>query len=172
MISIRPEQPDDYPTIYEINRAAFDGEVEARLINNLRGTQAFIPELSLVALLDGKVIGHILFSWVHVETDSKRTPVISLAPMAVLPEHQNQGIGSLLVREGLKRCRDLGYGIVVLVGHANYYPRFGFAAAKEKGLKLPFEAPDEAFMVCELVPHALEGITGTIVYPPEFSDAG
>jgi len=171
VISIRPEQPDDYQTIYEINKAAFDGEVEARLVDNLRRTQAFTPELSLVALLDGKVVGHILFSRVYVERDSRRTPVISLAPMAVLPEHQNKGIGSQLVREGMRKCRELGHGAIVLVGHANYYPRFGFSPAKAKGLKLPFEAPDEAFMVCELVPHALDGITGTMVYPPEFSSA-
>jgi putative acetyltransferase len=87
-----------------------------------------------------------------------------------LPKHQRQGIGSLLVREGLIKCKELGYKAVILVGHPDYYPRFGFSPAKEKGLKLPFDAPDEAFMVFEIVPHALEGIKGMVVYPPEFAE--
>jgi len=170
MITIRAEQPGDYKKIHDINQAAFTEEFEARLVDSLRTSPAYIPELSLVAMQDDEIVGHILLSTVHVEEGAKRTPVISLAPMAVLPKYQNRGIGSMLVREGLRRCKEMGHGVVVLVGHANYYPRFGFSPAKDRGLSLPFEAPDEAFMVCELVPNALGGITGTIVYPPEFSE--
>jgi len=170
MLTIRPEQTDDHEAITEVNLAAFDGETEARLVENLRKTSAFIPELSLVAVLDGRVVGHILLSIVHIARDSERIPVISLAPMAVLPVHQNQGIGSLLVRAGLEKCRELGHSVVVLVGHPNYYPRFGFTPAGAQGLRLPFETPDEAFMVCELEPGALDRISGEIIYPPEFSE--
>ncbi len=139
-------------------------------MDNLRGTPGFIPELSLVAESDGRVVGHILFSIVHIQSDAVRTPVLALAPMAVRPDCQNQGIGSLLVREGLERCKALGHEAVILVGHANYYPRFGFTPAGEKGLRLPFDAPDEAFMALELVPGALNGVTGTVEYPPEFNE--
>jgi putative acetyltransferase len=170
MPSVRPERPEDRQTIHQINQAAFEGEVEARLVDNLRGTPGFIPELSLVAESDGRVVGHILFSIVHIQSDAGRTPVLALAPMAVTPERQNEGIGSLLVREGLERCKALGYGAVILVGHANYYPRFGFTPAGERGIRLPFEAPDEAFMALELVPGALKGVTGMVEYPPEFNE--
>lgn len=169
-LTIRPEQAGDYEAIAEVNRAAFAGDVEAHLVENLRKTTGFIPELSLVALLGGQVVGHILLSIVHIAGDSGQIPIISLAPMAVLPTHQNQGIGSMLVRTGLGKCRELGYSVVVLVGHPNYYPRFGLTPAGARGLRLPFEAPDEAFMVCELEAGALNGISGEIVYPPEFSE--
>jgi putative acetyltransferase len=170
MLSVRPERPEDRQTIYQINKAAFEGEVEARLVDNLRGTPGFIPELSLVAESDGRVVGHILFSIVHIKSDAGRAPVLALAPMAVTPECQNQAIGSLLVREGLERCKALGHEGVILVGHANYYPRFGFRPAGEKCLRLAFDAPDEAFMALELVPGALDGITGTVEYPPQFNE--
>jgi putative acetyltransferase len=170
MLTIRPEEPSDYPAISEINRRAFGGEFEARLVENLRHTDSFIPKLSLVALQDDRIVGHILFSVVHIQDVAQTTPVFSLAPMAVLPEYQNQGIGSALVREGLQRCRELGYRAVVVLGHPNYYPRFGFILAREKGVKLPFEAPDEACMVLELYPQALEGIQGMVEYPPEFNE--
>jgi putative acetyltransferase len=170
VITIRPEKPEDCEAIAAVNRAAFEGEFEARLVERLRESEAFIPELSLVAVVDGQILGHILLSTVHVAEGGKRIPVISLAPMAVLPKHQNKGIGSQLVRGALKRCAEMGHSVVVLVGHANYYPRFGFTAACVHGLKLPFKAPDEAFMVCELKADALREITGEIVYPPEFSE--
>ncbi len=170
MLHVRPERPADRQVIRQINKAAFAGEVEARLVDNLRGTPGFIPALSLVAEKDGVVVGHILFSIVHVTLGATRVPVLALAPMAVMPELQNQGIGSLLVREGLARCKALGHKVVVLVGHAEYYPRFGFAPAGAMGLRLPFEAPDEAFMALELVPGALHGLNGTIEYPPAFNE--
>ncbi len=170
MLRVRPERPADRQVIHEINKAAFGGEVEARLVDNLRGTPSFIPALSLVAEKDGEVVGHILFSIVHITLGAARLPVLALAPMAVTPELQNQGIGSLLVREGLARCKALGHKAVVLLGHAKYYPRFGFAPAGAMGLRLPFEAPDEAFMALELIPRALQGIKGMIEYPPAFSE--
>ena len=95
-------------------------------------------------------------------------PALALAPMAVHPEFQSQGIGSRLVREGLERCRNLGHRIVVVVGHPEFYPRFGFTPARAKGLEAPFPVPDEAFMVTELVPGALDGVSGMIVYPAPF----
>jgi putative acetyltransferase len=170
MVSIRPEKSEDCQSIYNVNKLAFNGEVEAKLVNNLRKTKGFIPELSLVAIKGDEVIGHILFSIIHIQTDTKNIPVLALAPMAVLPKHQKQGIGSMLVREGLTKCKDLGYGVVILVGHPDYYPRFGFTPARKKGLKLPFDAPNEAFMVYEIIPQALMGIKGTVVYPPEFAE--
>lgn len=170
MVTIRPEKPEDYQRIFEINKKAFKGEVEARLVGKLRNTGGFVPGLSLVAVKDGNVVGHILFSIIRIKTDTENIPVLSLAPMAVLPEYQKQGIGSLLVREGLKKCKELGHKVIILVGHHDFYPRFGFSRAGQRGLKLPFDVPDEAFMMYEIVPQALKGITGTVVYPPEFAE--
>ena len=170
IVSIRSEKPKDYKSICNVNKLAFNGDVEAKLVDKLRKTKRYIPELSLIAVKNGEVIGHILFSIIHIQTDTKNIPALALAPMAVLPKHQRQGIGSMLVREGLTKCKDLGYRVVILVGHPNYYPRFGFTPAKKKGLKLPFDVPNEAFMVYEIVPQALMGIKGTVVYPPEFAE--
>jgi putative acetyltransferase len=170
MVSISSEKHEDYQNIYNVNKLAFKGEVEAKLVNNLRKAKGFIPELSLVAIKDGEVVGHILFSIIHIQTDTKNIPVLALAPMAVLPKYQKQGIGSMLVRDGLIKCKKSGFKAVILVGHPDYYPRFGFTLAKEKGLTLPFDVPNEAFMVYEIIPRALERIKGMVVYPPEFSE--
>jgi putative acetyltransferase len=169
MITIRPETAEDYAAIREVTLLAFGQEDEARLVEDLRRLPDFIPELSLVAVRGGQVVGHILFSPIVIETEKGAVPALSLAPMSVRPECQNQGVGSQLVREGLKRCRSLGHEVVVVVGHPTYYPRFGFSPARAKGLEAPFEVPDEAFLVLELTPGALDGIAGAVKYPPPFN---
>ena len=170
MLTIRPECPEDYSAIDEVNRAAFGQGDEARLVRQLRNVNGFSPELSLVAVRDDEVVGHILFSPIHIETPAGCVPAVALAPMSVLPAFQNQGIGSRLVRAGLEACRRLGHTIVVVVGHPAYYPRFGFTPAGERGLKAPFPIPDDAFMVLELNAGVLEGVTGMVRYPPLFDD--
>lgn len=168
MVTIRPENPDDFASVYNLNKIAFKQDTEAKLVERIRTSSAYIPELSLVAIKDNKVVGHILFSMVSIKTDTERVSVLSLAPMAVLPEFQKQGIGSLLVRKGLRKCKELGFKAVIVVGHPDYYPRFGFVQAQ--GLKLPFGATKEAFMILKLVPLALEGISGLVEYPPAFDE--
>jgi putative acetyltransferase len=170
MFIIRSEQKQDIEAIDEVNRLAFGQEDEGLLIQRIRSSSHFIPDLSLVAIQEGHIVGHILFSRIEIECQHGNKPALSLAPMAVHPDFQNQGIGKKLVREGLKICRKLGYEVVVVVGHPNYYPRFGFALAREKGLEAPFPVPDDAFMVFELIPGALEGIKGMVKYPSEFDE--
>ena len=169
-ITIRPETQVDHAAIDEVNRVAFGRENEARLVENLRKSPNFIPELSLVAVKDVSVVGHLLFSPIAIQMGNSNLPALALAPVAVRPEHQNEGVGSELVRHGLNQCRDLGNKVIVVVGHPEYYPRFGFSSARAKGLEAPFPVPDEAFMVLELVPGALDGIKGVVNYPPAFDE--
>ncbi len=169
MITIRPEAPEDVAVIRRVNEEAFGGIVEADIVEKLRSRQGFA--LSLVATDVDKVVGHILFSPVAVESESTSFEVMALAPMAVLLAYQRKGIGSQLVRAGLEGCRRLGYEIVVLLGHPDYYPRFGFVPAMPKGIDCEFEAPDEAWMILELREGVLAGRKGTVKFQPEFSDA-
>ena len=166
ILTVRPEKAEDIGAIRKLNKKAFKGNDESKLIDAIRGSDGFIPGLSLAAEKDGKIVGHILFSPVKIKGPAGAAPALALAPMAVLPAFQNQGIGTELVKRGLEECRKLGHKIVVVVGHAGYYPRFGFVKAGEKGLQLPFEAPDEIFMALELVPGALDEVKGTVEYPP------
>ena len=168
MITIRPDTAEDYAVIREVTLLAFGQERESQLVEDLRRLPDFIAELSLVALQDGQVVGHILFSPMAIETEKGAVPALSLAPLSVRPKCQNQGVGSQLVREGLERCRSLGHKVVVVVGHPDYYPRFGFSSARAKGLEASFEVPDEAFLVLELAPGALDGVAGVIKYPPAY----
>ena len=131
----------------------------------LRKSEHYVPGLSLVAVKDGRVVGHILFTRLAIETQGRVFEALSLAPLAVMPAFQGQGIGSGLVTEGLNACKGLGFKAVVVVGHPDYYPRFGFSSARAKGLDAPFPVPDEAFMVRELVSGALDGISGIIRRP-------
>ena len=171
MVTIRPEKTEDYASVFEVNRLAFSREDEARLVETLRRADDFIPELSLVAAKDGQIVGHILFSPITIQTEGEYAPALSLAPVAVRPEFQRRGIGSALVRRGLDECLRLGHGIVILIGHPEYYPRFGFSPARAKGLETTYPVSDEAFMALELVPGALEGIEGAVIYPPAFDEA-
>lgn len=166
MIVVRTETTDDHKSVWRVNELAFGQRNEADLVDALRANAS--PYISLVAVADEQVVGHIFFSPVSVESEDIVFTAMGLAPMAVLPECQNQGIGSQLVREGLKACQRLGHDIVVVLGHANYYPRFGFTPASLKGLRSEYDVPDEVFMVTELVPGALEGRRGLVKYHPEF----
>jgi putative acetyltransferase len=168
-VTIRAETSTDIPAIYFVNRTAFDGrDAEPRLVDDIRLSDNFIPELSLVATVDGQVVGHILFSRIHIQTETGPVPALSLAPMAVLPDYQNRGIGSALVRSGLEQCRRLGHAIVVVLGHPAYYPRFGFTAQAAKDLECPYGDVGAAWMALELLPGALDGVRGRVVYPPAF----
>lgn len=168
--TIRTEEPGDYAGIERVNRLAFGQDNEARLVAAIRAAAAFDPSLSLVAVCAGEVVGHILFSPIHVETEAGEIPALALAPMAVVPDRQRQEIGSQLVRGGLDAAGGAGHGIVIVVGHAAYYPRFGFTAASRFGLRAPFDVPDEAFMAIELTPGALTRVTGTVRYPAAFDE--
>lgn len=166
MIVIREESIEDHAEVRRVIEAAFGRPAEADLVGALREKAS--PTISLVAVLEKKVIGHIFFSPVTIESGSRVFGAIGLAPMAVLPVNQNQGVGSALVRRGLEECRRLGHDVVVVLGHPNYYPRFGFKPASSKGIRCEYDVPDEVFMVTELKPGALAGRNGLVRYHSEF----
>lgn len=167
MLNVRAEAPEDFGAVRRINELAFGGGDEAALVEALRG--AARPHVSLVAEEDGRVVGHIFFSPVALEPESPGLFSMGLAPMAVLPERQRGGVGSRLVRAGLEECRRAGCGVVVVLGHPEYYPRFGFRPASEKGLRCEYDVPDEVFMATELVPGALDGRPRLVRYHPAFA---
>ena len=166
-MEIRVEQPGDVEAVRRVNVAAFGREGEANLVDRLRGIAL---TLSLVAVDSEQLVGHIFFSPVTIDGDCPNVLILGLAPVAVLPNYQRQGIGSLLIQHGLQACTEAGCQAVVVLGHPDYYPRFGFAPAKTKGLGCKYPVPDEAFMVLELETGALEGCTGTVKYRSEFND--
>jgi putative acetyltransferase len=169
MLIIRPETSKDMAAIRHINEEAFGQKEEAEIVEKLKNRG--VLTISLVAAQDNEIIGHIAFSPVKVESKHSSFDAIALAPMSVLPASQRQGIGSQLVRAGLEECRRLGHEVVVVLGHPDYYPHFGFAPAKPKGIDCEFEVPDEAWMVLELKEGALAARSGTVKYQPEFNEA-
>jgi putative acetyltransferase len=165
---IRPERPDDLRSVHTVNEAAFGSATEATLVDRLRVETA--PIVSLVADDDGTILGHILFSPVTLR-GRPELHLMGLAPMAVLPNHQRRGIGSGLARAGLDACRQLGCDAVVVLGHPEYYPRFGFVPASRFGLRSEYDVPDKVFMALELRPASLGAGGGTIRYHPAFAIA-
>lgn len=165
-MKIRPEIGADMAQIHEVNRLAFGREDEARLVDALRERGAVI--CSLVADLDGLIVGHVLFSPATLDDDGRSATVAALGPVAVLPARRRQGVGDALIRAGLEICRDEGFPVAVVLGHSTYYPRFGFRPSRPLGIRWEHDAPEEAFMVMELVPGALDGRRGIIRYQPEF----
>ncbi len=165
---IRPETPDDISAIFEVNFQAFAHYDEANLVNTLRDSNIFNPELSLVAVCRDRIIGHIMFPPVTIESSLGSIPAVALAPLVVHPEYQCLGVGTALVEEGLNACRSFGHRIVIVVGHPGYYPRYGFHPARTHGIVAPFVVADDVFMVLALVPGALDGIQGTVRYPDAF----
>lgn len=168
-MEIRPEHIEDYDAVYALNNLAFGQANEAKLVDLLRDSDAFIPELSLVAVLDKKIVGHILFSEIQIENEQKKiTKSLALAPMAVLPEFQQKGIGSQLITTGLDTAKNLGYKSVIVLGHEQYYPKFGFEPAVKWNIRAPFDVPSNAFMAIELVMDGLKNVNGTVKYPKAF----
>jgi putative acetyltransferase len=163
-VTVREETSEDLEAIHEVNRQAFGRDDEARLVDALRNSG--YARLSLVAEESGCVVGHILFSDLPIDTQAGTLQALALAPLAVLPAHQRQGIGSRLVREGLRLSAEAGHRIVVVLGHSEYYPRFGFSAQRAERLKAPFSGP--SFMALELVAGALADVTGEVRYPASF----
>ncbi|MEN3976771.1 N-acetyltransferase [Emcibacter sp. SYSU 3D8] len=163
-MNIRAETSADHGSIRTLNRIAFGGEYEAALIERLRAEE--LIRASLVAIDDEQLIGHILFSAISVIVDGWGVRAAALAPMAVTPKRQRQGVGSALVRTGLDQLAAQGFEAVIVLGHPAYYPRFGFSPATVNKLEAPYSG--EAFMALELTADALAGMSGTVTYPDAF----
>ena len=163
---VRREAPPDFDAVRIVNERAFGQPDEAGIVDALRG---LADAISLVAVLDNQVVGHILFTSVSIDEADPRLSASGLAPMAVLPEFQRRGIGSALVHAGLEACRAAGHDLVVVLGHAEYYPKFGFVTAAKHGLRCEYPVPPEVFMVNELRPGSLARARGLVRYRPEFS---
>jgi putative acetyltransferase len=160
---IRLETVEDIPGIRNVIRAAFGRSGESDLVEGLRRSGALI--VSAVALSDGRVVGHVAFSGVTVGRSGR---AVGLAPVAVTPNCQGNGVGSALIRWGLEECGRLGHKVVIVLGDPGYYGRFGFATASRFGIECPFSVPAEEFMVLELSVGAASGICGMVRYAPEF----
>ena len=166
LTEVRRERPEDVAAIAHVNDTAFDQPDESRIIQAVR--DAGHSAISLVAAAEGLIVGHILFTPVDLESSGPPVTVFGLGPMAVLPAWQRKGIGSKLVESGLRECSDLGCQAVVVIGHPEFYPRFGFRPARGFGLRSEFEVPNEVFMATELIPGALAGRGGLVRYVREF----
>jgi putative acetyltransferase len=165
---IRNEKPDDITIIRKVNEAAFDTSAEAGLVDALRDNDAI--SLSLVALLNESIVGHILFSPVVIESKDSNLDAVGLGPMSILPAYQGRGIGSRLVEAGLETCTTLGHAAVVVLGHPEFYPRFGFVPSTQYGIISEYDVPPEVFMVKELVKNTLKGRAGTAKYHQLFNE--
>ena len=168
MVEIRQENQKDYEEAYKVVKTAFetaehsDGN-EQDLVVALRNSDSFIPELSLVAVKDDKIVGYILFTKIKIENHEE----IALAPLAVLPEYQKQGIGSMLIEQGHKIAKQLGYHYSIVLGSENYYPKFGYIPAIQYGIQAPFDVANENFMAIKLNEADTE-IKGVVQYAKEF----
>lgn len=167
---IRTETKDDYKHVFNLNYLAFEKrDDEAKLVERIRFSNFFIRDLSLVAEEQGEIVGHVLLSKAKIIQKNGEKEVLVLAPVAVNPTVQKKGIGSKLINEGLRRAKDLGYGLVLLIGHPTYYPKFGFQPANQHGIELTqFNVPEDAFMVCELIEGELQRTNGELRYPSSF----
>ena len=163
---IRTENKEDFSAVQNIHLSAFPEDGESKLVNRLR--EKAQPIISLVAEVDGVLVGHILFSPVTLDSNPMLS-LMGLAPVAVLPAHQRKRIGSALIEAGLEQCRVRQTGAVAVLGHANYYPKFGFEPSYKFAIKSEYDVPAEVFMMMELEKDYLKGSSGTLVYHKEFN---
>lgn len=174
IVKIRQERNGDLPVILDLIESAFrnvpeSDHKERLLVERLHGSETFIPQLSLVAETDGgRIVGYILLTEVEIVSKNRVATSLAVAPLAVLPEFQNRGIGGMLLKAAHEMAASLGYGTTVLLGHKDYYPRFGYRKAIDFGIEFPFDAPHEFCMVAELLPDAFESVCGTVRYPSAF----
>jgi len=171
-VIIRQENPADYPIVFDLIKESFKNEEhtdhqEHFLVERLRSSDDFVPELSLVAEIDGEVVGYILLTKVKI-IGKEVFESLAMAPVAVLPEYQNQGIGGKLIVAAHNKGKELGFESVIVLGHEGYYPKFGYKPADRFGIRPPFDVPSENFMAIELVDGALEDVEGVVKYAEEF----
>lgn len=172
-IIIREENQTDYNIVFEVIEKAFEKLIlsdhrEQFLVQRLRKSTAFVPELSLVAEFENKIVGHILLTKLKIKNGQEQFESLALAPVSVLPEFQGKGIGAMLIQEAHKKARASGYQSIILLGHETYYPKFGYKPADTFGIELPFDVPKENCMAIELTENALNGVSGIVEYPKEF----
>ncbi|GEM67133.1 N-acetyltransferase [Sphingobacterium mizutaii NBRC 14946 = DSM 11724] len=173
-MNIRQEEKKDYKEVFKLIENAFKGEKftdhkEQFLVERLRKSESFIPELSLVAEIDEQIVGYILLTKIKIiDNNSKVTSSLALAPVAVLKNFQGMGIGAGLIKKAHEVAKKLNYGSIILLGHEKYYPKFGYKMMKNYGIKLPFDVPDKNCMLIELTDNALENVQGMVEYPNEF----
>ncbi|AFS78215.1 acetyltransferase, GNAT family [Gottschalkia acidurici 9a] len=172
-IIIRQEEERDYSSVKYVVEKAFENaeysdHKEQLLVERLRKSDAFIPELSLIAELNKEIIGHAMLTKLIIRNGKNEYESLALAPVSVLSQYQNIGIGSKLINESLKVAKQIGFKSVIVLGHEKYYPRFGFMPARTWGIKCPFEVPNESFMALELERDSLSDVDGTVIYPNEF----
>ncbi|AGZ25577.1 MULTISPECIES: GNAT family N-acetyltransferase [Staphylococcus] len=170
---IRQERKEDYRDTEEVVRRAFENETysdqsEHTLVAKLRKSEVFVPDLSLVAVNEDKIIGHILLSKIWIDTEDKKVESLALAPISVLPEYQNKGVGRKLIQQALTIAEKLDFESVIVMGHEAYYPKFGFKKASHWGIQAPFEIPDELLMAIELKDNSLDHVSGVIQYSNAF----
>ena len=170
MAIIRPEQKEDYNSIFDVHQSAFNRTVEAELVNRLRTTNYFHSELSLVAEENAEILGHILFTRIVIKDGNKTYPALALAPLGVKKDAQKQGIGRLLIEEGLKKAKYLGHKLIIVLGDPNFYSQFGFEPAYRYEITPPAHFPEEAFLVKKLSPEDLD-FKGQVLYPVQFNIA-
>lgn len=173
MITIREEEIKDYEEVEKVieesfKTAEFTDNDEHNLVRRLRKSAEFIKELSLIAEDNNKIVGHILLTKAFIKDNNREYETLALAPLAILPDYQKIGIGKSLINKSIERARELGYKSIVVLGHEHYYPKFGFKKASNYGIKAPFDVPDEAYMILELIPNSLNGVNGVVEYSKAF----
>lgn len=174
MSLIRKEEEKDRLNVFHVVQEAFkkipySNHKEQFLVERLRQSAAFIPELSLVAEINDEIVGYILLTRIKIVTLlSEEIPSLAMAPVAVLPHYQGKGIGGQLIQQAHQKAKELGFGSIILVGHETYYPRFGYELTSKYGIQLPFDVPAQNCMIIKLTEKALHMIKGTVEYPPEF----
>ncbi len=173
-MNIRKEEIKDYNEVFKLIENAFKDEQytdhkEQFLVERLRKSESFVPELSLVAEIDNQIVGYVLLTKIKIiDNKYQQTTSLALAPVAVLKKYQGKGIGGNLIQKAHQIARELKFGSVILLGHEKYYPKFGYEMTKKYGIKLPFDVPDENCMLIELTENALENVSGIVEYPKEF----
>ncbi|CAA9202095.1 hypothetical protein FLA105534_03926 [Flavobacterium bizetiae] len=172
-IKLRQETEQDHKSVFQVIQKAFENEEysdhkEQFLVERLRKSNTFIPELSIVAEVDNKIVGHILLTKLEIENDIDTYESLALAPVSVLPEFQGKGVGSKLILYSHEVAKELGYKSIILLGHEKYYPRFGYELTNKYGIEMPFDVPAENCMVAVLAKNGLSGVRGKVIYPDAF----
>jgi len=170
---IRQEEQKDHPSVFSLIKEAFKNDEvsdhnEQLIVEALRKSKLFIPEFSLVAEINNKIAGHILLTKISIKNGNQQFISLALAPVSIAPNFQNQGIGSELIQKAHEIAKNAGYKSIVVLGHKDYYPKFGYQQAHKFGIDFPFEVPNENCMVLELIKNGLQGVTGLVEYPTAF----